>query len=729
MAASVGDAIWRQAPTPAIRVHGLPGTLRVETNDAARCWGFDLGVTDDDWLRLAERACGTDADAALSIGLPPVGVSCRVVVLPDGALVWVEPAQPIGRGRAGAEFDIALLQRSGRIGQFTRDLRTGSGYWNPGMFELMDLDPAQGIPDFDATVDRVVHPDDRDRLRQHFRSLRETAGRGELRFRVRHQDGEIRYLHSLFEVQGDERGRPCRMQGVLVDDTHAAHMLQAERAEGRFLQQALELAGVSVWRIDAERRRIRFNALGSQLAGVAHDPLGVDLERLRETLHPDDRPLVEAAARRAETEGGAVDQVARYRQPDGSWRTLLTRRMALPAAPGQRPELAGISIDLTEATMRHDLEREVRRAEEASRDKSAFLAMMSHRLRTPLNAVIGFAQLAMRDEDEPVSGRQLDRLQRIDAAGHEMLALVDEVFELAHLDADAVATESLPVALADLIPPVLAAVRPRAAQGGVGLHVEAYDADLRIATDRRLLVQCLAHLLSHGVARCARGGRVDIGLATGDTDVTIHLHDSGPGWTPAQRELLLEAPTEGGQDLTATGDPSVPLGLVRRLLERLGAGLELSGDDDGAGSIVVRLPRAAGQVAPAAHMSMLCIEDNPVNQMLVRELVAQRPGIELAAADDGRTGIESALRQPPDVILLDLHLPDMPGEEVLRHLRAEPSLQHCRVIAVTASTLPEGVRQAREIGFDDYWTKPLDYSQFLAGLDRLAAEVRERRRA
>jgi CheY-like chemotaxis protein len=122
------------------------------------------------------------------------------------------------------------------------------------------------------------------------------------------------------------------------------------------------------------------------------------------------------------------------------------------------------------------------------------------------------------------------------------------------------------------------------------------------------------------------------------------------------------------------------------------------------------------------RLSVLYVEDNAVNVMVVRELVGLRPSVTLHVAADGHSGIEQALQRRPDLVLVDMQLPDMDGHELLRRLRAQRL--PARIIALSANAMPDAVQQALESGFDDYWTKPIDIAQFLAGLDLLAASAR-----
>ncbi len=641
--------------------------------------------------------------------------------------------------------------------------------------------------------------------------------------------------------------------GTPAPAAEAEPPLPADASALRFLRSALELTGASVWRIDLATERVHFNAAGFEVVGMRPDPEGVPLAIIRDSIHPQDRPTVEAAAREAAASERVVDAVARYRTAQGGWRTLLTRRIAVRDAQGRACALLGVALDLsgqdgeraradglaartqlvahavgvgfwqregdsdvvvwdaqmyrlygrdpalaaptidgwidtyvepeardavrrqlhadiaawapetlmtvpvrgddgqrrqvrawtrrsthegrrialgmqldvTAQVAQESLQREAERMARASREKSAFMAMMSHRLRTPLNAVLGFAQLMAQDTLEPLSERQRERLARIDAAGAELLSMIDDVFELATLEAEGETPQPAAVPLEALLLALREAVEPLARLRGVALRWPQPVPALRVATDRRLLGQALRHLAAHAVRRNERGGHLDIAVRAEPPWLRLEVRDGGPRLSAAQRELLFDGP-----GLPATGadhgDPLVGLDLVRQALERLGAQVDWLHPDPTDSALLVRLPLAdEAAPAPAAPpaLTVLCIEDNPVNLMLVQELVALRPGMRLLSATDGQGGLAQALHEPPDLVLLDLHLPDLHGREVAARLRADPRTAGCRIVALSAGALPEDIRNARAQGFDDYWTKPIDFNRFLDGLDRIAAEI------
>jgi signal transduction histidine kinase/ActR/RegA family two-component response regulator len=838
------DQVWREAPVAALRLTRRGASLAVERNAAARAWA----VADADWQRLATAQIRLPAGED-SLHLGHLRLRCRRVAVSDGLLLWLTPlAEPAPADALEGER-IALLRALGRIGLFVRDLQGGAGRWDACMFEITGLDPAQGAPDWPDFLQRCVHPDDRAALDAHYSAVQGETGRGDLHFRVCRPDGEERWVHSLYDIRPGADGAPAQLVGVMLDDSTAGRRLQEGERSRRFLQRALELSGVSVWRTDLATQRVYFSAVGYDVVHMTPDVAGVSLEQLRQSIHPQDVQAIAQAAEQAVHSDGVVDVVARYISSQGEWRRLLTRRVAERDAAGQAIGLMGVLLDVTErdaeraradalaeqsrlvaqamglgfwqrdgngesvmwdaqmyrlygrseerppptmlewiaeyvlpvqrdavrstleadvaawapATLmtvavcgddgvqrhvrawtrryeregrriatgmhldvteqlRHeDVQREAERTARASREKSAFMALMSHRLRTPLNAVLGFAQLMSQDGHDALSARQRERLARIDAAGHELLAMIDDVFELAALDAESALPARRSVPLGAVITQLREAVEPLARQRGVALRVADLPAGLHLATDRRLLGQSLLHLTAHAVRRNERGGWVELRVLAEPGWCRLELRDGGPQLTPRQRELLFDTPTMPAPQ-ASHGDALVGLDLVRQALERLGGQIHWLHPQATDSALVVRLPLGAAEPAgDAPSLKLLCVEDNPVNLMLVQELVAMRPALRFFSATDGESGLALARAERPDVVLLDLHLPDIPGQQVLARLRADEDLARCRVIALSANAMPDDIRQALALGFDDYWTKPIDFDQFLAGLDRLAS--------
>jgi len=880
------EEVWFHAPHPALRVR-RQGQPACQPNAAARDWAQRQGLGEEVWAGLLEPVLtharlGGDCVLPLAPGLAPVALRC--VALSDGAVAWLVGSEGSGGDKAGAADDLApaarpsleadglgLLHQAGQVGFFSRDLATGEGRWDQAMFELVGLAPADGPPDWQRFLSDCVHPDDRSELERHYRSATDRGGRGDVYFRIRRPDGEVRLVHSLYEVRPGGDGQPAMFVGVMLDAGARGRPADDGPTSRRYLIRATEMAGITVWRVDRAAQRIRFNSVGYEMLGLVPGPDGVPLADVRALMHPVDRPVVVASEAEAYRTGKVIEVEARYLRPEGGWRDVITRRVAEYDGHGEATGLLGVSIDVSETraerernrdlleqtrlatetlgvafwslgtvqdglvwdeqmyrlyrrdrarpapgvdefvdeyvhptereavrqrlhadiaqgvpsttitarmqqsggpdrwirattvrrvdpdgrrisvgmhvdvTEQHLAElaqREAERTERASREKSAFMTLMSHRLRTPLNAVLGFSQLLSQDAAEPLSARQRDRLARIDTAGHDLLAMVDDVFELASLDDASMAVTRVPVALDAVLDQVLDAVGPMAGQRGVTLGIQGGGQGLVVETDRRLLAQALRHLTSHAVRRNDAGGWVSLVVESGDVPAgaaRLRVRDGGAPLTAQQRHLLFDPLTAAADapQAGASGETLIGLDLVRLALERLGAQIQDQPGDGPASDLVVRLPLApagsalagaddAGGAAAmpgdaAPGLRLLCIEDNAVNLMLVEELVAMRPSTQLLKAHDGLSGLALAAAQRPDAVLLDLHLPDIPGTEVLRRLRADPATAGCTVIALSANAMPEDIRDALAQGFDDYWTKPIDFDQFLAGLDRLTA--------
>lgn len=667
------------------------------------------------------------------------------IVRPDGAVRLMHSlydfrAAGVGRGPRTLGVLVDDSEAGRRLQEGERSRRTleralelsGVSVWHLDLarervrFNTVGFDVVHMVPDAEGvplqTLRESVHPDDLGAVIAAADAAQRGDGVVDVVARYRTSGGRWRRLLTRRVAERDETGRTIGLLGVSLDLTER----EAERAQAELLAEqsgiVAQAMGAGFWRRDGGSQAVLWDAAMYRL--YARDPA-----RAPPTMHEWVDEYVLPAAREAarQTLQSDIDAWAPttlmtvpVRADDGTerWVRAWTRRLD---RDGQRYAM-GMHLDVTEQQRHEAVQREAERAARASREKSAFMALMSHRLRTPLNAVLGFAQVMAQDLAEPLSARQRERLARIDAAGSELLAMIDDVFEVAGLDADALPPSRVPVPLQAVVTQLREAVEPLARQRGVRLAMPEVPAGLQVATDRRLLGQALLHLVAHAVRRNDRGGWVELDLHPGAEHCRLELRDGGPLLTPRQRELLFDSPALPSP-AAGTGDALVGLDLVRQALERLGAQLHWLHPDASDSGLVVLLPRPAGGAAASAPraFTLLCVEDNPVNLMLVQELVAMRPAIRFFCAEDGQTGLAIAAAERPDVVLLDLHLPDIDGLEVLARLRADPALAGCRVIALSANALPEDIRAARAEGFDDYWTKPIDFDQFLAGLDALAA--------
>jgi hypothetical protein len=474
-----------------------------------------------------------------------------------------------------------------------------------------------------------------------------------------------------------------------------------------------------------------------RLRGLEPQPRPLTEAQLETLVHPDDLPSIkreqDSSARERRTAGGQF----RVRWPDGSWHWLATRSIPVFDADGQEVRRIGVNWDITQAREAEQALQERVLAQRESRAKSQFLARMSHELRTPLHAVIGFAQLLLTDSSLALRGEPRDQLQHIHAAGEHLLALVNDVLDLSSLDTGEIRFDPQVVDLRALFDAAAPMVAPLAAEHDV--QITRDELSHAVWADPTRLRQVLLNLLTNAVKYNRRGGSVHVEAAVSDRQVMLRVRDSGRGMTSQQLAHAFEPFNRLGIESKGIEGTGIGLAIVKANVERMGGSVHVQSSPERGSVFEVRLPcpeadqfalatkphpqapaeQASHAMAHARVGRLLYIEDNPVNALIVRELVAQRGNLTLEEADDGTSGIVRARSAQPDLILLDMQLPDIDGLEVLRRLRADPSTALIPCIALSANAMPEDIQIALGAGFADYWTKPLDFRVFLDALDTL----------
>ena len=716
----------------------------------ARIHPDDLGAT--------QRA----ATAALA-GTRPVDLVTRYRE-PDGGWrpiltrrVAQRDAQGQLLGLLGVSLDITTMvaerermqtvAEAAGLGLWSRDGADGTLEWNLPMFRLHDRDPAGGPPTPQEWWERHVHPLDRARLQQeHEEAERLWTPSVHSEFRVLRPSGGVRWIYAWTRREQREGRRIAFGLHLDVSDRRGAEFeLQQEREHALF---ALSAASVGVWRRDQDGHSY-WNESMYRLRGLRPDDPRPTEELAESCLHPDDLPAWREMGRRYA--GGAAAGIThewefRVVWPDGSLHWLVSRGRTVCDPQGRPLYMTGINVDVTERHQAQALLLEGQRLAQAKHTQSEFLARVSHELRTPLNAVLGFTQLLTYDASEPLSARQRERLARIDAAGRHLLALIDDVLDLARIDVDRQPLGDEPVPLDALVRESLAWVEPQALAAGITLRMARPQLPGRVRADRRRLGQVLINLLTNAIKYNRSQGWVEVDTRArgrGDDgespqDWALLVRDSGRGMKAEALQRIFEPFNRLGAELEGIAGTGIGLAIVRQLTERMHGSIEVDSEPGVGSEFRVWLPADQEETRPAPldelpaltrsgtpaageRLKLLCIEDNPTNQLLVRELLSLRPAVALSCADSGGAGIAAAQRQRPDVVLLDMQLPDLHGSEVLHALRRLPGLARCRVIALSANAMPSDIEQARAQGFDDYWTKPIDVARFLGGIDALLA--------
>jgi len=435
-----------------------------------------------------------------------------------------------------------------------------------------------------------------------------------------------------------------------------------------------------------------------------------------------------AAEKRFEVEGWRV-------RKDGStfWANVVFTAIRDPA--GNARGFAKLTRDLTERRqVEETLTRAKGAAEKANLAKSNFLSSMSHELRSPLNAILGFAQL-MESDPTPVTASQTASIAEILRAGWYLLELINEILDLAQIESGKLSLSKEPTSLAEVILECQAMIEPQAQKGGIRMTFPHFDVPRFVLADRTRLKQVLMNLLSNAVKYNQSGGTVVVDcLATRPDRIRISVKDSGAGLPPEKLAQLFQPFNRLGQERGAVQGTGIGLVMSKRLVELMGGviGVESS---VGVGSVFwceldsADAPRLeAGTAQPAAMAqaqvqhgaplrTLLYVEDNPANLKLVEQLVARRPTMRLLSAPDGNMGIQLARANQPEVILMDINLPGISGIEALKILREDPATAHIPVLALSANAMPRDIEKGREAGFFSYLTKPIKVTEFMETLD------------
>ncbi|MFL6519446.1 MAG: PAS domain S-box protein [Chthoniobacterales bacterium] len=583
------------------------------------------------------------------------------------------------------------------------------------------------------TAEDITFADDIETGRQLARSLLDGTARYTGDKRYVHKNGDVLWVSRTASVIRNDQGAPQHFL-LMVEDISERKAAEAALQKSRLeLEAALQKNQLImdnsqdvICTVSEDGRFLSANAACKNLWGYTADELigrqYIDL------VHPDDRVKSTAVDERMRETGKINDFVNRYIRKDGS-----TVDVLWSATWSEKDRI--IFCVAHDVTDRARIEKALREAKEeadrANHAKSDFLSRMSHELRTPLNSILGFGQLL--DRQSPTE-TQRPRIRYILSAGRHLLNLINEVLDISRIEAGTLQLSVEPVCLEEAIGEALDLMRPLAGERSISLSTDAsLENTTYVLADRQRLKQVLLNLLSNAVKYSGMEGSVTVSFAeSGSRFTRLSVQDTGAGIAVDKLARLFTPFDRLGAEQSTVEGTGLGLALCQRLVQAMHGTIGVSSTLGNGSTFWLDLPRAQSPlktlsaartgsvpVEPATDdvRRILYIEDNFSNVTLVDQMLAERPTLELMTAMQGRVGLELARQHSPDLILLDLHLPDVPGWQVLAQLKADHLTREIPVVVISADATPPQIKRLLSAGARAYLTKPLDIPEFFRVID------------
>ncbi len=545
-------------------------------------------------------------------------------------------------------------------------------------------------------------------------------------------------------------GRARRTEAAVADRTEelreqiterrlAEHALRQSEQRFREFFQSLPIGVIYT---DLEGRVEHPNEAFCRMTGYSEpELLGLTVSTL---THPEDH-ATDRAARDAMLAGRMSLHRVRKRYLAKGGEALWVRATVSLLRDDEGAPLRFVALieDISEQLRLEAAEHARERAESSSRAKSEFLSRMSHELRTPLNAMLGFAQLLELDREALLSDRHRRWVAQIQQAGWHLLDMINDVLDLSRIESGTLQLQPEPLPLEPLIVASMALVAPQAAARRIDLQRDlATHAPLHVLADATRVKQILTNLLSNAVKYNHDGGKVLIATRVtepgGGAEPMLELTvtDTGVGMTPHQLAQLFQPFNRLGRERGETEGTGIGLVIARLLAERHGGSLDASSEPGSGSTFRLRLPLTADHAETTAAVGLdeadsaayhsrhvLYIEDNDINVEVMRGILSRRPQVLMSVATTGLDGLAAVRTTTPDLVLLDMNLPDIGGMALLQHLKADERTAEIPVVIVSADAMPAQIQAALQAGAARYLTKPVSVEDTLAVVDEQLAQA------
>ncbi|MGD8594826.1 MAG: ATP-binding protein [Gammaproteobacteria bacterium] len=499
------------------------------------------------------------------------------------------------------------------------------------------------------------------------------------------------------------------------------------------LQEAQRIGHMGNWSWDVTSNQLYWSDEIYRIFGYKPGEIEPTYDRFIATLHPDDVARIKQSEQQAFSQGKRHSIDHRIILSTGEERWVHEEAIATLDENGKPVSLTGTVQDITERKLtEQNLRQAKEEAEQASKAKSVFLSRMSHELRTPLNAILGFSQILQM---EAITTEQQNFVDEIRQAGNHLLALISELLDLSRIEAGRLLVVMESINLKEVVDEATNLTRGLMEKNQLQLHWN-YSGDYNVIADKIRLRQVLVNILSNAAKYNKKGGLISVECESCDDTVKISVIDSGVGIKPEHMQKLFTPFERMDAEYSGVDGTGIGLALSKQIIELMNGSIGVD-SNQGVGStfwIELQTTKPPSQNEEEAiheltelnsRCHVLYIEDNVSNLRVVEAMLRHHPKLKLMSANNGSFGLELAQEYRPDVVLLDIHLPDMNGYDVLQALRQNVMTGRIPVIALSADAMPIDVEQGLAAGFDDYLTKPVDAEKLFSVLAKYSIATKQ----